>query len=91
MEISNEIPEGSRKIYLAVIKVDITRVKYKKKYKETFSFEEVYSEGSEKIKDSYFMRNLRNRLELTKDEEEFKISEINKIKYIGFTIPEINE
>lgn len=84
-----EIPAGSKRIWEARIYVEIVRVKYKKKYKDKFNFLEVYKDGQEKIKDSYLMRNIRSKLELDKDEEEFKITQIEKIKYIGFSLPDI--
>lgn len=83
-----EIPEGSKRIYLAKIFVEITRIKYKKKYKEKYSFEDVYKEGEEKNKNSYFMSMVKIKIGLNKDEEEFKIVEIKKIKYVGYSIPQ---
>lgn len=84
------IPEGSKRIYSVNIKGDIIRVKYKKKYKEKFSFtQECYKEGEEKNPESYFMKTIKHKLGLEKDDEEFKITEIVKIKEIGFSVPPI--
>lgn len=82
-----EIPVGSKRIWRAKISGDIIRIKHKKKYKEKFSFEDVYKEGEEKNSKSYLMSMLKIRLNLDKDDEEFKITEIEKIKYLGFSVP----
>lgn len=84
-----EIPLGSKRIWHAKISVDIIRIKYKKTYKDKFSLYQVYKEGEEKNKNSFFMRNLKKNLGLDKDDEEFKITDIEKIKYIGFSIPNL--
>lgn len=84
-----EIPNGSKRIYLAQIVGDIIRIKYKKTIKDKFSFVDVYKDGQERDNDSYFMKNMRRKLNLDKDDESFKINEITKIKYIGFSLPNI--
>lgn len=84
-----DIPVGAKRIYFAHIIGDIIRVKYKKVVKDKFSFCDVYKDGEEQIEDSYFMRMIRNKIELEKDSESFKITSIEKIKYIGFSLPEI--
>lgn len=89
MEPETEIPEGCKKIFLAKIFVDIIKVRWKKKYKEKRVVEMVYKEYSEKDPESYFMKCLKRKLGLGKDQEEFKITEIQKIKYINYSLPNI--
>lgn len=84
-----EIPDGSKRIWLAQITGDIIRVKYKKTIKDKFSFCDVYKDESELDENSYFMRNIRHTIKLDKDDESFKINEITRIKYIGFSLPNV--
>lgn len=85
----NEIPHGARRIYHARINGDIIRIKYKKQIRDKFSINDVYKDGEEQSIDSYFMRNMRIRLKLDKNDETFTITKIEKLKYIGFSLPEI--
>lgn len=89
MSIISEIdcPHDATKIYYARIDVEINRIRYKKTIRSKSQFDDVYRDGSENEIDSYFMRNIRRKLELEKDgSESFKITNIEKLKYIGFTI-----
>lgn len=84
-----ELPDGARKIYHAQISGDIIRVRYKKTIKDKFIINDVYKQDSERENDSYFMRMIANKLGLDLSDESFKINEIVKLKYIGFSIPNI--
>lgn len=84
-----EIPLNSKRIWHAKISGEIIRIKYKKKIKDKFSFYDVYKDDEEKNINSYFMRHIRKIIHLDKHDEEFKITNIEKIKYIGHSIPEI--
>lgn len=85
----SELPRGSRKIYHAEIHGDIIRVRYKKTIKDKFVTRDVYKQDSEREPDSYFMRMLANKLKLDLTDESFKITEIIKLKYIGFSLPNV--
>lgn len=89
-EDENDIPDGSKKIYFAQITCDIIKKYYSKKIKYSKTIFDVYKCDEEKNNDSYFMRNIKHQLHLEKDEDEFKIVEIVKLKYIGFSIPQTN-
>lgn len=88
-EDENEIPDGSKRIYFAQISGDIIKKYYKQTLKYKFCVNDVYKDGEEHVFDSYFMRMIKNKLHLEKTEDEFKITEIVKLKYIGFSIPNI--
>lgn len=90
-ENEDEIPEGAKRIYFAQISGDIIKKYYKQTLKYKFTVNDVYKDGEDKIVDSYFMRMIKNKLKLEKDEDEFKITEIIKLKYIGFSIPQIEQ
>lgn len=89
-ENEDEIPHGAKRIYFARISGDIIKKHYSKTIKYNFVVENVYKDGEEKIVDSYFMRMIKHSLKLEKQEDEFKITEIVKLKYIGFSIPQTN-
>lgn len=86
---NEEIPDDCERIWSAKVHLEIVRIKYKTKYKEKFSFNGVYKENSELDKNSYFMKNIRVILKFDKEDEEFIITKIEKLKYLGFSVPPI--
>lgn len=84
-----EIPRDSKRIWLAHITGDIIRIKYNKTIRDKFSFADVYKDGEERNEKSYFMNMLRIRLKLEKQNESFTITSIERIKYIGFSLPDV--
>lgn len=84
-----EIPRDSKRIWLAHICGDIIRIKYNKTIRDKFSFADVYKDDEEKNESSYFMNMLRIRLKLEKQNESFTITSIERIKYIGFSLPDV--
>lgn len=85
----SELPNDVRRIYHAQISGDIIRVRYKKTIKDKFTICDVYKQDSEREQDSYFLRMIASRLKLDLTDESFKINEIVKLKYIGFSLKEI--
>lgn len=82
-----EIPANCKPIFNAEIEIEIKRFRYKKWYKEKFLTTEIYKEGDEKNKESFFYKRIVRMIKL-KDKEEFKFVFIQKIKYLGYTIPQ---
>lgn len=95
----NDAPVGSRKIWVAEISGSIVRIKIKKVRKkgfytieketeenDNFCFQQVYKDGEEENPDSYFIKYLRRILDLDKQKEILRITEIKKIKYLGYSI-----
>lgn len=99
MQTEKDAPKGCKKIFFAEISGSVVRIKIKKKTKkgyhtieeeievgDNFCIKEVYKEGSEKNENSFFIKNLRRTLDLDKQKEKLKITEIKKIKYLGYSI-----
>lgn len=88
LEKASEIlPEGCKRIWYAVVLCEVKRFKNKKYHKEKYATSEVYKDGEEKNKNSYFYKRIERQINL-KEKEEFKVTDIDKIRYLGFSIPE---
>lgn len=83
---SETLPEGSKRIWFAIIFCEVKRFRRNRYYKEKFATSEVYKDDEEKNKNSYFYKRIERQLNL-KEKEEFKVTEIEKIRYLGCSIP----
>lgn len=86
-----EIPEGAKKIYYATVIGYILKPnkgKNKGFYRQSFKYEMIYKENAEKDKGSYFIECLEREMNLKKIKNgTYKITDINKIKYLSFSVP----
>lgn len=90
MDETDEIPTGCKRIYHARVSGYILRKNNTGGgfHRQPFSYEMVYKEGSEKDKDSHFIYILEKSLDIKHKKKEFyKITDIDKFKYISFSVP----
>ena len=83
----NDVPVNCKRIFNAMIYVEVMKFRNNKFHKEKIVTTEVYKEDEEKDNNSFLMKRLRKQLNL-KERDNFQILEIEKIKYLGFSIPE---
>lgn len=83
-----QIPDGCKAIYHVKVTCEIKRFRRKKFYKEKFTDSDLYKEGDHKDENSRFYRRLLKKAKL-RDNEEFKITDIDKIKYISYSEPQL--